>query len=209
MKCSDAHKLMGDYLEGDARPRGRAASSGTIWNPAPTAGSCSRISRTSPSQARELPRLEPADAAWPAILRRVARGAGEAAAPPRRPGRKWFAAIFAPGRLVYTGAAALLLLAVVGGLVAHPASGNRTAGPVRAGPLHPGQARGSREVLQARHPGPDRSRRLPQSGASIPRWRPCSNGISGRSTRPSRPARVRSPAPPPISRARVYLLGSL
>jgi hypothetical protein len=75
-------------------------------------------------QARELPRVEPSDAAWPAILRRVREARSEAAVP-STPRKKWFEAIFAPGRMVYAGASALLVLAVVGGLVLarRPAAG--------------------------------------------------------------------------------------
>ena len=115
MKCSDAHKLMGDYLEGVLAPE----ESGRLREHLESCADCQELLEDFDDiarQARELPRIEPSDAAWPAILRRVRAARIEAAAP-LSPRRKWFAAIFAPGRLVYTGAAALLLLAVVGGIV--------------------------------------------------------------------------------------------
>jgi anti-sigma factor RsiW len=124
MKCSDAHKLMGDYLEGVLAPE----ESGKLRNHLESCEDCKELLEDFDDiaqQARELPRLEPSDAAWPAILRRV-REARTGAAAPLAPRKKWFETIFVPGRLIYAGAAALLLLAVVGGLVLtrRPANGN-------------------------------------------------------------------------------------
>ena len=115
MKCSDAHKLMGDYLEGVLVPE----ESVRLREHLESCGDCQELLEDFDDiarQARELPRIEPSDAAWPAILRRV-RAARAEAAVPLSPRRKWFAASFAQSRLVYTGVAALLLLAVVGGIV--------------------------------------------------------------------------------------------
>lgn len=126
MKCPDAHKLMGDYLEGVLAPEECVR----LRDHLECCEDCKELLEDFDDiaqQARELPRLEPSDAAWPAILRRV-RAARTDAAPPLALRRKWFEAIFAPGRFVSAGAAALLLMAVVGGLVflrrpAGPAAG--------------------------------------------------------------------------------------
>jgi anti-sigma factor RsiW len=126
MKCSDAHKLMGDYLEGVLAP----AECGKLREHLESCEDCKELLEDFDDiaqQSRELPRLEPSDAAWPAILRRVREARTETAAP-LSPRRRWFDAIFAPGRFAYAGAAALLLLAVVGGLVLTRRPANPTAG---------------------------------------------------------------------------------
>jgi predicted anti-sigma-YlaC factor YlaD len=115
MKCSDAHELMGDYLEGALAPEDRERHREHLE----CCADCRELLEDFEDiarQARELPRVEPSDAAWPAILRRVREARSEAAVP-STPRKKWFEAIFAPGRMVYAGASALLVLAVVGGLV--------------------------------------------------------------------------------------------
>jgi tetratricopeptide (TPR) repeat protein len=126
MKCSDAHKLMGDYLEGILAPE----ESGKLRDHLESCEDCKELLEDFEDialQARELPRLEPSDAAWPAILRRVREARTETAAP-LAPRKKWFGTIFAPGRSIYAGAAALLLLAVVGGLIIGRRPANGTAG---------------------------------------------------------------------------------
>jgi hypothetical protein len=126
MKCSEAHELMGDYLEGTLAPedgdrlREHLESCGDCWELLEDFEDIAR-------QARELPRIEPSDATWPAILRRVREARSEAALP-AAPRRKWYEAVFGPGRMVYAGAAALLILAVVGGIVFAPRSAGRLSG---------------------------------------------------------------------------------
>jgi predicted anti-sigma-YlaC factor YlaD len=130
MKCSDAHELMGDYLEGALA----AEDVERLKEHLESCADCQELLEDFEDiarQARELPRLEPSDAAWPALLRRV-REARTVAAAPAEPRRKWYEAVFGPGRMVYAGATALLVLAVVGGLVL--VQGGR-------GPAAPGQDR--------------------------------------------------------------------
>ena len=126
MKCSDAHELMGDYLEGALAPEDVER----LREHLESCADCQELLEDFEDiarQARELPRLEPSDAAWPAILRRVREARTEAASP-AAPRRKWYDAIFAPGRMVYTGAAALLVLAAVAGRVLLPGGRGPAAG---------------------------------------------------------------------------------
>lgn len=123
MKCSDAHKLMGDYLEGILP----SEEGGKLRDHLESCEDCKELLEDFDDiaqQARELPRLEPSDAAWPAILRRVRKARTETAAP-LAPRRRWFETIFAPGRFVAAGVAVLLFMAVVGGIVftRRPANG--------------------------------------------------------------------------------------
>jgi len=126
MKCSDAHELMGDYLEGTLSPE----DAERLREHLESCAECQELVEDFEDiarQARELPRLEPSDAAWPTILRRVREARTEATAP-SAPRRKWYEAILGPGRMVYAGAAALLLLAVIGGIVLLPRGAGSTAG---------------------------------------------------------------------------------
>jgi len=125
MKCSDAHKLMGDYLEGVLAPE----EGGKLRDHLESCEDCKELLEDFDDiaqQARELPRLEPSDAAWPAILRRVRKARTETAAP-LAPRRRWFETIFAPGRFVAAGVAVLLFMAVVGGIVFTRRPANRIA----------------------------------------------------------------------------------
>ena len=126
MKCSDAHKLMGDYLEGVLPPE----EGDKLRDHLESCEDCKELLEDFDDiaqQSRELPRLEPSEAAWPAILRRV-REARTGTVAPLAPRRNWFETIFAPGRFVYAGAAALLLFAAAAGLVLM----RRPASPVAA-----------------------------------------------------------------------------
>ncbi len=127
MKCRDAHEFMGDYLEGTLAPEDVERLKEHLESCADCRDLLEDFEDIA-QQARELPRLEPSDAAWPAILRRVREARTEAAAP-AEPRRKWYEAIFGPGRMVYAGATALLVLAIVGGLVL----ARRPEGPVVPG----------------------------------------------------------------------------
>jgi len=126
MKCTEAHELMGDYLEGTLAPE----DADRLREHLESCADCQELLEDFEDiarQARELPRVEPSDAAWPAILRGV-RAARVDAAVPAAPRRTWFDAVFGRGRMVYAGAAALLILAVLGGIVLAPRPADRLAG---------------------------------------------------------------------------------
>jgi predicted anti-sigma-YlaC factor YlaD len=115
MRCSNAHKLIGDRLDGTLSPEDDAE----LREHLDGCGDCRELMKDFEGlveQARQLPKLEPSDRAWPMILRRV-REAGREEAASRAGRRPWAAAFFAPGRLRYAAAAALILLAAISAMV--------------------------------------------------------------------------------------------
>ena len=130
MKCSQAHELIGELLEGTLGEEDRQ----TLEKHIESCPECRELLadfREIKTQAAALPKLEPSSAVWPNVLvgvRRDRRAKSVRAATTL----SWWDRLFAPGRPRYAFAAALALCLVVGGAVLMRSS-RKTAVPVFAG----------------------------------------------------------------------------
>ncbi len=130
MKCSQAHELIGELLEGTIGEKDRQ----TLEKHLESCPECRELLadfREIKTQAAALPKLEPSSAVWPNVLdgvRRDRRAKSVRAATTL----SWWDRLFAPGRPRYAFAAALALCLVVGGAVLMRSS-RKTDVPVFAG----------------------------------------------------------------------------
>lgn len=130
MKCSQAHELIGELLEGTIGEEDRPA----LEKHLESCQECRELLadfREIKTQAAALPKLEPSSAVWPNVLdgvRRDRRAKSVQAATTL----SWWDRLFAPGRPRYAFAAALALCLVVVGAVLMRSS-RKTGVPVFAG----------------------------------------------------------------------------
>lgn len=113
MKCSQAHELIGELLEGTIREEDRRALEEHLES-CPDCRELLADFQEIKTQAAALPRIEPSPAVWPNILDAVRRERRERSARAVL-SVSWWDRLFAPGRPRYALAAALALVLVVGG----------------------------------------------------------------------------------------------
>ncbi len=115
MKCSQAHKFIGDQLDGALDPKDNERLREHLAS-CPDCRDLLRDFQKIVEQAKDLPKHEPSNRVWTAILSGV-RAAGRAPSAVRMPKPKWREIYIFSGRAKYAWAAALLLV-VAGGIAA-------------------------------------------------------------------------------------------
>jgi len=113
MKCTQAHELIGELLEGTIREEDRRALEEHLES-CPDCRDLLADFQEIKTQAAALPRIEPSAAVWPNVLNAVRRERRERSARAVL-SVSWWDRLFAPGRPRYALAAALALVLVVGG----------------------------------------------------------------------------------------------
>ena len=115
MRCSHAHKLIGDKLDGTLSAKDNERLQEHL-DRCPDCRDLLKDFQGIVEQAKGLPKHEPAHRVWAGILEGV-RGAGPAPSPIKLPKPKWHETYVFSGKARFAFAAAALLLVVVGGLV--------------------------------------------------------------------------------------------
>jgi tetratricopeptide (TPR) repeat protein len=113
MKCSQAHKFIGDRLDGGLGPEDNERLREHLAS-CPDCRDLLKDFQKIVEQAKDLPKHEPSNRAWTAILSGV-RAAGREPSAVRMPKPKWREIYIFTGRAKYAWAAALFLV-VVGGI---------------------------------------------------------------------------------------------
>jgi tetratricopeptide (TPR) repeat protein len=114
MRCSHAHKLIGDKLDGALNAKDSERLREHL-DKCPDCRDLLKDFQGIAEQAKGLPKHEPSHRVWTAVLDGV-RAVGPAPSPIRLPKPKWYETYVFVGRARYAWAAALLLV-VVGGVV--------------------------------------------------------------------------------------------
>jgi len=130
MRCSHAHKLIGDKLDGTLGVKDGERLEEHL-NKCPDCRDLLRDFQGIVEQAKGLPKHEPSNRVWTGILDGV-RGAGLAPSPIKLPKPKWVETYVFAGRARYAWAAALLLI-VAGGLVIGLRPGRELSGLTEQG----------------------------------------------------------------------------
>jgi len=115
MKCSEAHELIGELLEGTIREEDRR----TLEKHLESCPDCRELLadfQEIKTQAAALPKLEPSSTVWPNVLDAVRRDRRARSARPAAT-LNWRDRFFAPGLPRYAFVAALTVCLVVGGIV--------------------------------------------------------------------------------------------
>jgi len=115
MRCSHAHKLIGDYLDGTLGCENNERLQKHLEN-CPDCRDLLRDFQGIVEQAKELPKHEPSNRVWTSILAGVEE-AGREPSVRRAPKPKWSEMFIYRGRAKYAWAAAFLLVVAVGGIV--------------------------------------------------------------------------------------------
>ncbi len=110
MRCSKAHKLIGDHLDGTLSGKDSARLREHL-NACADCRSLLEDFQKIAEQARELPKHEPSNRVWQGILAGVHEGGFGAIRPQARKARRFEAFVF-QGRARYAWAAALVLIVV-------------------------------------------------------------------------------------------------